>query len=130
MTLTDPLSFGGLVQRKQASTLRELVKTGGQRMSLELEDLSARLLAIEAIVGHLIVHHAVREEDPPRWLATRKALALHAAHSFAQDGAANGLAHAMSNAIAAFFDDVEAAVSAGIQRSRAAGEVAVRERGG
>ena len=81
-------------------------------MSLESEDLSARLLAIEAIVGHLLVHLAVRDEDPPRWLATRKTLALHAAHSFAQDGDANGLAHAMSDAIAAFFDDVEAAVCA------------------
>ena len=81
-------------------------------MSIELEDLSARLLAIEAIVGHLVVHLAVRDEDPSRWLATRKALALHAAHSFAQDGAANGLANAMSDAVAAFFDDAEAAVCA------------------
>jgi len=94
-------------------------------MSSELEDLSARLLAIEAIVGHLLVHLAVRDEDPPRWLATRKALALHAADSFAQEGAAAGLAHAMSDAIAAFFDDVGAAVSAA---PALAAEIAARER--
>ena len=86
-------------------------------MSIELEDLSARLLAIEAIVGHLVVHLAVRDEDPSRWLATRKALALHAAQSFAQDEAASGLAHAMSDAVAAFFDDAEAAVCAASLRA-------------
>jgi hypothetical protein len=116
LKLTDPLSFDGLAQRKQASIFREL-EHWGDRMSLELDDLSARLLAIEAIVGHLVVHLAVRDEDPPRWLATRKALALHAAHSFAQDGAADALAHAMSDAIATFFDDVQRAVCAGAVRT-------------
>lgn len=113
LTLTDPLSFDGVVQCEPASTFRELANTRGQRMSVELDDLSARLLAIEAVVGHLVVHLAVRDEDPPRWLATRKALALHAADSFAADGAADGLAHAMSEAVAAFFEDVERAVGSG-----------------
>lgn len=79
-------------------------------MSPDLQEISARLLALETVLGHLVSHMAVRDDDPSRWLATRKVLALHAADSIERDSGAEGLAQAMSDAIAAFFDDVERAV--------------------
>ncbi len=44
----------------------------------EIDDISARLTALETVVGQLITHLAVRAEDPARWVATRKVLALNA----------------------------------------------------
>ena len=82
-------------------------------MSPELQEISARLLALETVVGHLVSHLAVRDDDPSRWLATRKVLALRAAHSVGQVAGADGLGQAMSDAIAAFFEDVERAVGRG-----------------
>ncbi len=79
-------------------------------MSPELQELSVRLLALETVLGHLVSHMAVRDDDPSRWLATRKVLALRAANVMESDSGADGLAQAMSDAIAAFFDDVEQAV--------------------
>jgi hypothetical protein len=79
-------------------------------MSPDLQEISARLLALETVVGHLVSHLAVRDDDPRRWLATRRVLALHAANSIGVHQGADGLAQAMSDAIAAFFEDVERAV--------------------
>ena len=79
-------------------------------MSPDLQEISARLLALETVLGHLVSHMAVRDDDPLRWLATRKVLALHAADSIERDSGTEGLAQAMSNAIAAFFEDAERAV--------------------
>ena len=44
----------------------------------EMDDLSARLTAIETVVGQLITHLAVRADDPARWVSTRKVLAQRA----------------------------------------------------
>lgn len=79
-------------------------------MSPDLQELSVRLLALETVLGHLVSHMAVRDDDPSRWLATRKVLALRAAHVMEHDSGEDGLAQAMSAVIAAFFDDVEQAV--------------------
>lgn len=79
-------------------------------MSPELQEISARLLALETVVGHLVSHLAVRDDDPSRWLATRKVLALHAAQGLDHDSGLDGLAPALSDAINAFFDNVERAV--------------------
>jgi hypothetical protein len=40
------------------------------------EDVSARLTAIETVVRQLITHMAIRDDDPPRWVRTRKVLAM------------------------------------------------------
>jgi hypothetical protein len=79
-------------------------------MSPDLQEIFARLLALETVLGHLVSHMAVRDDDPQRWLATRKVLALHAAGSVERDSGINGLAQAMSDAIAAFFEEAEYAV--------------------
>jgi hypothetical protein len=44
----------------------------------ETDDLSARLAVLETVVRQLVTHLAVRSDDPPRWVATRKVLALGA----------------------------------------------------
>lgn len=79
-------------------------------MSPDLQELSVRLLALETVLGHLVSHMAVHNDDPSSWLATRKVLALRAAHVMEHDSGKDGLAQGMSEAIAAFFNDVEQAV--------------------
>lgn len=79
-------------------------------MSPEVKDISARLLALETVVGHLLTHMAVRDDDPARWLATRRTLALGAADRV---GSAEGLvelADALREAVAAFFDGADYAM--------------------
>jgi len=76
----------------------------------EIEDLSARLGALETVVGQLLTHLAVRTDDPPTWVATRRVLALHA---MLDDPALAGNLRArrdMESAIAGFFDQLDAAV--------------------
>ena len=78
----------------------------------EIEDLSARLLALETVVRQLLTHLAVRAEDPPRWVETRRTLAMHAVHgdpSFAGDPDARAW---MEHAIDGFFCQVQAVVEA------------------
>lgn len=61
-------------------------------------------------MGQLMVRLAVHDEDPRRWIVTRRALALNAVH--AADGATDdGLAPAVAQAIVHFFDGVERAVA-------------------
>ena len=79
-------------------------------MSPDFEELSARLLAMETVLGHLVVRLAVRDDDPQRWLATRRILALRAARDVEQQSGADFLAHSVSDAIAEFFDGVERAI--------------------
>jgi hypothetical protein len=79
-------------------------------VSPDVEELSARLLALETVMGQLMVRLAVHDEDPHRWIVTRRALALSAVH--AADGAKDdGLVPAVSQAIVDFFDGVERAVA-------------------
>jgi hypothetical protein len=78
----------------------------------ETDDISARLAAIETIVRHLLTHLAVRADDPPSWVATRKVLALHAVRVDHEDAhALPGRIESMQAAIASLFDTVEAAVA-------------------
>lgn len=78
----------------------------------EIENLSARLLALETVVQQLLTHLAIRTEDPPRWVETRRTLAMHAVHgdpSFAGDPDARAW---MEHAIDGFFGQVQAVVDA------------------
>jgi hypothetical protein len=78
----------------------------------ETDDISARLAAIETIVRHLLTHLAVRADDPPSWVATRKVLALHAVRMDHQHAnSLPGRIESMQAAIASLFDTVEAAVA-------------------
>ncbi len=79
-------------------------------MSPDFQELSARLLALETVLGQLVTRLAVRDDDPERWLATRKVLALQAARSVGQDTGTDELAAAMQEAIAQFFASVESVV--------------------
>lgn len=78
----------------------------------EIGDLSARLLALETVVRQLLTHLAVRTEDPPSWVETRRSLAMHAVHGdplFAGDPHARAW---MEHAIDGFFGEVQAVVEA------------------
>ena len=44
----------------------------------ETAELFARLTVLETVVSQLITHMAVRDDDPPEWVRTRKTLALRA----------------------------------------------------
>lgn len=79
-------------------------------MAQDIDDISARLLAIETVVGHLLTHLAVRDDDPSGWLATRRTLALRAADRVGGTDATEDLAIAMREAVAAFFDGADYAV--------------------
>lgn len=74
----------------------------------EIADLSTRLTALETVMRQLLTHLAAHTDDPSRWVATRRVLALHAVRddpSFA----ANLRARAdMEGAIADLFGQVEA----------------------
>jgi hypothetical protein len=43
-----------------------------------IDEISSRLPVIETVVRQLITHMAVRDDNPPRWVETRKALATSA----------------------------------------------------
>ena len=79
-------------------------------MSPDIHEISARLLAIETVVGHLLTHMAVRDDDPTGWLATRRALALRAADRVGDADGLLDLAAAVRDAVGAFFDEAELAV--------------------
>ncbi len=81
----------------------------------ELDGLSARLTALETVIGQLVTHLAVRADDPPRWVATRRALALRATDARPADEAAS-----LREAIKGFFDPWEA-VAAEYAESRPTG---------
>ena len=44
----------------------------------EIDEISARLTVLETVVGQLITHMAVRADDPPEWVRTRRVLATRA----------------------------------------------------
>lgn len=68
----------------------------------EIDEISARLTVLETVVRQLITHMAVRDEDPPRWVQTRKTLALSALDA---DGPRQ--AALLDDAMAGFFDQAE-----------------------
>ena len=44
----------------------------------EMEEISARLTAMETVVSQLITHLAVHTDHPTQWVSTRRVLALRA----------------------------------------------------
>jgi hypothetical protein len=81
----------------------------------ETDDLSARLAALETVLRHLVTHLALHSEDPPRWVATRRVLALHEVQEqplSLADGAPSVPRAELEQAIAGFFDPVEGVIGA------------------
>jgi hypothetical protein len=106
----QPVTAAALVRAMRPSIFRPLLGLKERVVSPDVEELSARLLAMETVLGQLVVRLAVHDEDPPRWVATRRALALRAAQ-VAEDNDADSLNAAISAAIGEFFDGVERAVT-------------------
>ena len=78
----------------------------------DTENFSARLSALETVVQQLLTHLAVRTDDPAGWVATRRVLALHALRDdplLARDPDARS---DREDAIAGFFDQVDAVIEA------------------
>jgi hypothetical protein len=71
----------------------------------EIDAISARLTVLTTVISQLITHMAVRDDDPPRWVQTRKTLAMSAID-------ADGPTHAalLHDAVADFFDQAESVV--------------------
>ena len=81
----------------------------------ETDDLSARLAALETVLRHLVTHLALHSEDPPRWVATRRVLALHEAQEYPPlpgDTVARAQLAGLEQAIAGFFEPVEGVIGA------------------
>jgi hypothetical protein len=80
----------------------------------ETDDLSARLIALETVLRHLVTHLALGSDDPPRWVATRRVLAMHEVQE--EQPARSGDPHArarlaeVEQAISGFFDPVEGVI--------------------
>ena len=69
----------------------------------EIDEISARLTVLETVVRQLSTHMAVRDDDPPLWVRTRKTLAMSAidAKEATQDSAR------LHGATEALFDQAE-----------------------
>lgn len=81
----------------------------------ETEDVSARLFALETVLRHLVTHLALRSDDPPRWVATRRVLALHEVQERAPrfpDAPSRERLAEIEQAIWGFFDPVEMVLAA------------------
>jgi len=72
----------------------------------EIDNVSARLTVLQTVVRQLITHMAVRDDDPPGWVQTRKTLAMSAIDA---DGPME--AALLKDAMAEFFDQAEAIAS-------------------
>lgn len=73
---------------------------------MEIDEISARLTVLETVVRQLLTHMAVRDDDPPRWVQTRKTLAMSMIDPDGSERAA--LLH---EAMAEFFDQAELVAS-------------------
>lgn len=71
----------------------------------ESEEIAARLTVLETVVKQLITHMAIRDDDPTRWVRTRRALAMSAIESDLPRRAAS-----LYVATEAFFDQAEEVV--------------------
>ncbi len=71
----------------------------------ESDDISARLTVLETVVRQLLTHLAVRDEDPARWVSTRKVLALSAIDK--TPGLPVERVERIRHAVAGFFDPAE-----------------------
>ena len=72
----------------------------------EIDQISAHLTVLETVVRQLITHMAVRDDDPARWVQTRKTLAMSAIEADGSEQAA-----LVNDAMADFFDQAEAIAS-------------------
>jgi hypothetical protein len=80
----------------------------------ETDDLSARLTALETVLRHLVTHLALHSDDPPRWVATRRVLAMHEVQAQPPwPGDARARAHlaGLEQAISGFFAPVEGVIA-------------------
>ena len=77
----------------------------------ETDDLSARLIALETVLRHLVTHLALHSDDPPRWVATRRVLALHEVQEYPPQSS-DPQAHlaGLEQAISGFFAPVEGVI--------------------
>ncbi|MBN8872892.1 MAG: hypothetical protein J0H67_08670 [Rhodospirillales bacterium] len=73
----------------------------------ELDALVARLTALETVTRQLMTHLAVRADDPRRWVATRKTLALAAL-----EAEPRAEIERVRHAIDGFFDPLETVATA------------------
>jgi hypothetical protein len=81
----------------------------------ETDDLSARLIALETVLRHLVTHLALHSDDPPGWVATRRVLALHEVHEhppWSGNSQARTQMAGLEQAISGIFDPVEGAIAA------------------
>jgi hypothetical protein len=77
--------------------------------TMEIDEISARLTVLETVVRQLITHMAIRDDDPARWVQTRKTLAMNAIDADGADGSERvALLH---EAITEFFDQAEVVAS-------------------
>jgi hypothetical protein len=79
------------------------------------DDLSARLAALETVLRHLVTHLALHSDDPPRWVATRRVLALHEVQDrplAADDADSRAWLAELEQAISGFFAPVEGVLGA------------------
>jgi hypothetical protein len=68
----------------------------------ESDEIAARLTVLETVVKQLITHMAIRDDDPARWVQTRKTLAMSAIDAETPRQAAR-----LYGATEAFFDQAE-----------------------
>ena len=68
----------------------------------EIDEISARLTVLETVIRQLITHMAVRDDDPQRWVQTRKTLAMSAI-----DATEPWEAALLQDAMSDFFDQAE-----------------------
>lgn len=76
----------------------------------ETDDLSARVAALETVLRHLVTHLALHSDDPPRWVATRRVLAMHEVQEqppSSGDKQASAQRAGVEQAISGFFAPVE-----------------------
>ncbi len=72
----------------------------------EIDQISAHLTVLETVVRQLITHLAVRDDDPTRWVQTRKTLAMSAIDADGSQQAA-----LLNDAMTDFFEPAEAVAS-------------------
>jgi hypothetical protein len=73
---------------------------------MQIDHISARLTVLETVVRQLITHMAIRDENPPRWVQTRRSLAMSTIDA---DGSRQ--ATMLHDAITEFFDQAELVAS-------------------
>ena len=72
------------------------------------DPMSARLTVLETVLRQLVTHMAVRDDDPPAWVRTRKTLAMQAVdRASGAEPSLDDRIDGLRNAVAGFFEPVE-----------------------